>query len=82
MVSFSKILQVASEELYHPSPEKSLLQMSGTANELDDALQQWKRDLPPILNLDTSSLRDPEWLTKQKIVLNLREFSHATPRAA
>lgn len=56
--------------------------MSGTANELDDALQQWKRDLPPILNLDTSSLRDPEWLTKQKIVLNLREFSHATPRAA
>ena len=73
MVSFAKILQVASEELYHPLREKSLLQMSETAIELDDALEQWKRDLPPILNLDKSSLRDPEWLGKQKVVLKLRE---------
>lgn len=73
MVSFAKILQVASEELYHPLRQKSLLQMSETAIELDDALQQWKRDLPPILDIDKASLRDPEWLSKQKIVLKLRE---------
>ncbi len=73
MVSFAKILQVASEELYHPLREKSLLQMSRTAIELDDTLLRWKRDLPHILNIDKASLRDPEWLGKQKIVLKLRE---------
>lgn len=73
MVSFAKILQVASEELYHPLREKSLVQLSETAIELDDALQQWKSNLPPILNIDKASLRDPEWLGKQKVVLKLRK---------
>lgn len=81
MVSFAKILQVASEELYHPLRRKSLFQMSETAIELDDALLRWKRDLPPILNIDKASLRDPEWPGKQKVVLKLREITMELPKA-
>lgn len=75
MVSFADILRVASDKLYHPLQVESLTQLSKTAFELDDALQRWKGSLPPILNLDRSTLRDPEWLSKQKVVLKLRKFS-------
>lgn len=75
MVSFADILRVASDKLYHPLRVESLTQISETAFELDDALQRWKGNLPPILNLDRSTLRDPEWLSKQKVVLKLRKFN-------
>lgn len=73
MVSFAEILRLAADELYHSRLNKSLSEMSESALRLDQALVEWRRKLPPSLNLEKSSLREPEWISKQKVVLKLRE---------
>jgi len=75
MVSFADILRAASDDLYSLFSIKPLAQLSRTAFELDDALEQWRHNLPPMLMLDEVSLRDPEWLSKQKVVLKLRYWN-------
>lgn len=47
------------------------MQKSLVAVELDELLDKWKMQLPRWLSLDTASIREPEWATKQKLVLHL-----------
>ncbi|KIN05388.1 hypothetical protein OIDMADRAFT_158009 [Oidiodendron maius Zn] len=42
------------------------------ALELDEELTSWRRNLPSWLNLDSNAFREPEWASKQKLVLQLR----------
>jgi len=71
MVKFAAILRQVSKEIYHDSKGLSLLEKSAKALELDSSLESWRRDLPEWLNLDTVSFREPEWASKQKLVLQL-----------
>lgn len=74
MISFAEILRIASDELYHTAEQRSPLEISEAVWHLDGLLDDWKRSLPKCLDLNTTSIREPEWISKQKIVLNLREF--------
>ena len=71
MVPFAEIVRTASEELYLPNRVKPLAQVSEKALELDEALQRWQQSLPPHLRADQQSLKDPEWVSKQSVVLRL-----------
>jgi hypothetical protein len=71
MVHFSVILRRASKQIYHDSKGLTLFEKSAVALELDTLLENWRSNLPPWLNLDVKSLREPEWASKQKLVLQL-----------
>ncbi|KIX05571.1 uncharacterized protein Z518_06443 [Rhinocladiella mackenziei CBS 650.93] len=72
MVSFAEILRLAADELYHARLSKPLSEMSKSALRLDQSSVEWRQNLPSSLNLDKSSLSEPEWISKQKVVLKLR----------
>ncbi|KAL3482533.1 fungal-specific transcription factor domain-containing protein [Aspergillus californicus] len=73
MVSFVQMMFEASHLLYHSS-KRSLDEMSQIAMGLDNRLLCWKSSLPSYLDIDASSLNDPEWAFKQKLVLRLRFY--------
>ncbi|KKK17713.1 hypothetical protein ARAM_006333 [Aspergillus rambellii] len=74
MVSLARIMSEASHLLYH-SPKRSTSEMSQTAMKLEGELLKWKSDLPGFLDIDATSLNDPEWAFKQKLVLRLRFYN-------
>lgn len=71
MVSLAQIMSNASHQLYH-STQRSMSEKSRLAMALDARLLDWKANIPPFLNPDTTALNDPEWAFKQKLVLRLR----------
>lgn len=71
MVHFGFLLRRISKEIYHDSKGLTALQKSTIALELDELLQQWRSNLPDWLNLNSVSFREPEWASKQKLVLKL-----------
>lgn len=75
MVHFSVILRRASKEIYHDSKGLTLFEKSAIALELDVLLGDWRSNLPVWLNLDVKSLREPEWASKQKLVLQLSDIA-------
>ncbi|KAH8585448.1 hypothetical protein B0O99DRAFT_749021 [Bisporella sp. PMI_857] len=75
MVALAEILRVASKQLYVSAAPLTFVEKSALAMKLDGRLRTWKHNLPPLLNVDRASLRDPTWLTKQKLVIQLRYLS-------
>jgi hypothetical protein len=71
MVHLAAILRRISKQIYHDSKGLDECQKSLVAIELDALLDKWKTQLPEWLSLDTASIREPEWATKQKLVLRL-----------
>ena len=71
MVHLAAILRRISKQIYHDSKGLDERQKSLVAIELDALLDKWKMQLPEWLSLDTASIREPEWATKQKLVLRL-----------
>ena len=71
MVSLAQIMSEASHQLYH-STQRSMSEKSRLAMDLDARLLQWKANIPSFLNPDATTLNDPEWAFKQKLVLRLR----------
>jgi hypothetical protein len=71
MVRFAIILRKTSKEIYHDSKRLTLLEKSVRALELDAELMAWRKSLPAWLDLESSSLREPMWASKQKLVLQL-----------
>jgi hypothetical protein len=71
MVRFAIVLRQTSKEIYHDSKGLTLFEKSARALELDKELVAWKGNLPCWLNLDTVSLKEEEWASKQKLVLQL-----------
>jgi hypothetical protein len=78
MVHLATILRRISKQIYHDSKGLDECQKSLVATELDELLDKWKRQLPEWLSLDTASIREPEWATKQKLVLRLSLNPHRT----
>lgn len=76
MVRFAIVLRKTSKEIYHDSKGLSLLEKSVRALELDEELTSWRRNLPSWLNLDSNAFREPEWASKQKLVLQLSKSIH------
>ena len=72
MVGLAQLLKGLSHELYHPSRNVTLAERSAKSLNLDQRLMEWKAKLPPNLDMEKTSLVEPEWVTKQKIVLELR----------
>lgn len=72
MVTLAQIMSETSHLLYH-NPNCSIHEMSQIAMAIDKKLLDWKANLPKFLNLDAASLNDPEWASKQKLVLKLRK---------
>ena len=76
LADLSMILQRASKRLYHSSNTLSPENKSQLATALDQELLCWKLHLPMHLNLDLDTFTEAEWVSKQKLTLQLR-FHHA-----
>ncbi|KAE8423063.1 fungal-specific transcription factor domain-containing protein [Aspergillus pseudocaelatus] len=76
LADLSVILQRASKRLYHSSNTLSPENKSQLATTLDQELLCWKLHLPTHLNLDLETFTEAEWVSKQKLTLQLR-FHHA-----
>jgi hypothetical protein len=70
-VSLSAILRSASAKLYFPGETSQ--QKFQSARQLDQELIAWKSKLPPWLNPDIISFKEPEWTNKQKLALKIRK---------
>lgn len=77
MVKFAALLLRASKELYHEAKHLSMLQKSKVAFELDASFTDWKSNLPSWLKSDSNALREPEWVGKQRLVLEIRRCFHS-----
>ena len=72
MVPLAQLLKYLPQDTYRPTSELDIRGRSNESLELDRHLQVMKMRASNIMDLDRASLTEPEWLTKQKIVLNLR----------
>ncbi|KAE9365851.1 hypothetical protein N431DRAFT_562552 [Stipitochalara longipes BDJ] len=72
-VSLSAIHRSASLKIY--SMEASYEQKSQSAQQLERELTTWKSKLPQWLNPDVVTFKEPEWMSKQKLELEIR-FHH------
>lgn len=73
MVKFAALLLRASKEVYHEAKHLSMLEKSKIAFNLDSCFTEWKNNLPSLLRPGTNSLKEPEWVGKQKLVLEIRK---------
>lgn len=48
---------------------------SEIAMKIDRNLQAWKANLPQWLNPNHVSLKEPEWMSKQRLALNIRKHA-------
>jgi hypothetical protein len=71
-VSLSAIFLAASANIY--SSESNFEQKSLSAQQLDEELTVWKSRLPQWLNPDVLSFTEPEWISKQKLALQIRKI--------
>ena len=74
MTELAHILKRASEEIYHTASTVSRVDKSQAALNLDDSIVHWKSQLSPMFPLDSTSLTEPESVTKRKVVLKLRTY--------
>jgi hypothetical protein len=73
MVPMAQIMEQLSQEIYQSDKTKSLEERSKKCLEIDRSLLEWKSRLPPSLDFDKTSLTEPEWVSKQKVVLRNRK---------
>lgn len=71
MVSLAEILNQASGTLYDNSSMHSLEEKAQSAKGLDDCLQRWRTEMSSIYQIDKLSLKEPESISKRKLVLKL-----------
>lgn len=75
MVALAHLLQELYQESFRMERPALTTHDSVKSLDLDRRLLDWKASLPRQLDLDSGSLVEPEWLTKQKIVLTLRFYN-------
>jgi len=78
MIPLAEIQRRMSIEIYQ-AKSTTTLEKSRKSLILDQALNDWKAGLAPFLDLETTSLTEPEWQTKQKIALSLRKRYRCRP---
>jgi hypothetical protein len=78
-VLLSLIFRAASENIY--SSELNFERKALSARQLDEELATWKLSLPQWLNPDVLSFREPEWINKQKLTLQLRKTRLSAAKA-
>lgn len=74
MVALSEIMAQLSQKIYPSDDSKSLKEKSQNCLDLDRRLIGWKSQLPTALDFDQTSLVEPEWISKQKVVLRNRRL--------
>lgn len=74
MVALAHLMDQLSQEIYQSDDPKSLAERSSKCLDIDRQLIQWKGNLPVSLDFDRTSLTEPEWVAKQKVVLRNRKF--------
>lgn len=74
MVELAEILTEISANACRPDEAATLVQRSNRSFTLDERLSTWKLQLRAPLNLEKSSLDEAELITKQKVVLKLRQL--------
>lgn len=72
MVPFAAILNDICRKIYSADASVGHDQKSRVCLEIDEQLQKWKSELDTAWDGHSSSLTEPEWKTKQKLVCNLR----------
>jgi hypothetical protein len=73
MVPMAQIMERLSQEIYQSGDTKNLEQRSKKCLAIDRSLLEWKSKLPSSLDFDRTSLTEPEWVSKQKVVLRNRQ---------
>jgi hypothetical protein len=73
MVKFAGLLLRASKEIYYEAKHLSMLEKSKIAFDLDLCFTEWRNNLPSWLSPGSNGLKEPEWVGKQKLVLELRK---------
>lgn len=76
MAGFARILAEVAANASPLGQEESLTVKLNRSKRLERSLEDWKDGLPSHLSLETSSLRENELITKQKVVLRLRKLFH------
>jgi hypothetical protein len=74
MVALAQLMDQLSQEIYQSDDPKSLADRSNKCLDIDRRLIQWKSNLPASLDFDKTSLVEPEWVAKQKVVLRNRKL--------
>ena len=72
MVPFAALLNDICRKIYNANALIHRDQKSRECLVIDQQLQQWKHELDLSWSTSSSSLTEPEWRTKQKLVCNLR----------
>lgn len=72
MVDLDEILMDISANAARLDEAETLPERSSRAFTLDKRLSVWRAQLPDPIDLDRSSLDEPELITKEKIPLKLR----------
>lgn len=76
MIALAQLMdQFMSQEIYQSDDPKSWVERSSKCLDIDRRLIQWKSNLPLALDFDKTSLVEPEWVAKQKVVLRNRRSS-------
>lgn len=78
MVDLAKILADVAANANWLDDDSSLTDKSSRSINLEKRLYNWKSCLPQQLNFESASLNENELITKQKVVLKLREGSPIT----
>jgi hypothetical protein len=73
MVKFAALLLRASKEVYYEAKHLSMLEKSKIAFDLDLCFTEWRNSLPSWFSRSSNALKEPEWVGKQKLVLELRK---------
>lgn len=81
MVSLAQIISDLSQETTDPDFNLRLPEKSKRCLEIDMRLVDWKENLPPVLDFDSTSLVEPEWMSKQKVVLRNRKCTSRSSRS-
>jgi hypothetical protein len=78
MVALAQLMDQLSQEIYQSDDPKSLAERSSKCLDIDRRLILWKSNLPNCLDFDKTSLTEPEWVAKQKVVLRNRKLKKRT----
>ena len=73
VVALAELQRKVADEIYLTATT-TMASKATTALQLDESVALWKAGLPSFLNFSSTSLQEPEWASKQKLVLHLRKY--------
>lgn len=74
MVSLAEWVRQVSETLYGTPAQTTSAEKSTWTEDFSRSLEEWKNEMPQTYRFDMTSLKEPDSISKRKVVLKLREL--------